>query len=128
MEKIKIVDAIMGAGKSTYAINMINRNSEKQYLIVLPFLSEIQRYKENISNCGIVEPRSWGMSKSTNLKELIKRGKNIITTHQLIQRIDNETLDLLEEQNYTLVLDEALNVVSKSDINKDDLKSFMTNS
>ena len=96
----------MGAGKSTYAINMINRNPEKQYLIVLPFLSEIQRYKENISNCGIVEPRSWGMSKSTNLKELIKRGKNIITTHQLIQRIDNETLDLLEEQNYTLVLDE----------------------
>jgi hypothetical protein len=128
MEKIKIVDAIMGAGKSTYAINMINRNSEKQYLIVLPFLSEIQRYKENISNCGIVEPRSWGMSKSTNLKELIKRGKNIITTHQLIQRIDNETLDLLEEQNYTLVLDEALNVVSKSDITKDDLKAFMNNS
>lgn len=118
---VNIIDAIMGAGKSTYAIQMINDKFWEQYLIVVPFLAEIERYKSSIRFCDVVEPKNWGRSKSMHLKELITKGKNIVTTHQLITRLDEDTLRLLKARNYTLILDESLEVIKKYPIKQSDL-------
>lgn len=118
---VYVIDAIMGAGKSTFAIKTINDNFWERYLIVVPFLSEITRYKNSIRHCDVVEPRNWGKSKSKHLKELISKGKNIITTHQLITRLDEETINLLKKYCYNLLLDESLEVIKQYPITHSDL-------
>lgn len=42
--QVNIVDAIMGAGKTSAIINHINRSDQK-FLVITPFLDEITRYR-----------------------------------------------------------------------------------
>ncbi len=44
-------------------------------------------------------------TKLNNLKDLIVKGKDIVSTHALFKRIDNELIELIEMQGYTLILD-----------------------
>src|SRR5699024_622053 len=48
--------------------------------------------------------------------------KDIVSTHALFQSADNEIIELLKAGNYTLILDEVMNVVDEFNLNKDDLK------
>ena len=56
---IKIVDDIMGSGKSTWAINHINQNPDKKFLCIVPLLSECERFKEK-TDIDIIDPEKWG--------------------------------------------------------------------
>lgn len=139
--KIIVIDALMGSGKSTYIIDeIINKQilhidesikvltdcgvySDKDlkkysvattnFICIVPLLDEIERYKSQINNTEIFEPeKSKGNgSKRDHLKELIKQRKNIVTTHQLINTIDEEILELLKVLDYTLIIDEEFHVV-----------------
>jgi DNA transposition AAA+ family ATPase len=40
---IKIIDSVMGSGKTTYILNYMKKNPDKKYFVVTPFLSEIER-------------------------------------------------------------------------------------
>lgn len=123
--KIIILDAIMGTGKSTYLINsVINSDKSKKYLIVLKTLAECERYKGQIE-AEIFEPQQRG-SKSKDLRRLISKCRNIVTTHSLIQNIDHETMDLLKVAGYILIIDECLDVVHpfESNFKKSDLANL----
>lgn len=120
MGKIKIVDDIMGSGKSTWAINYINANTDKRFLCILPTLAECERYKYN-TKIDIVDPEAWG-TKWKHFKILVSRGSNIVTTHSLISKMDLETLELLKSKDYVLMIDECLDVLSPYKISKDDTK------
>lgn len=113
MSNITVIDSLMGTGKSTYAINsIVNENIiERRYLCVLPTLDECERYKDSI-NAEISSPECWG-SKQKHLQHLIATGRNIATTHALIKQATETTLELLAQSNYTLIIDECLNVVDK---------------
>lgn len=117
---IKIVDDIMGSGKSTWAINFINRNPDKKFLCVVPLLDECERYKEN-TNIDIVDPKNWG-TKWKHFKHLVEYNQNIVTTHALIQKMDLDMLELLKSKEYTLMIDECLDVLNPYKISKDDLR------
>lgn len=117
---IKIVDDIMGSGKSTWAINFINRNPDKKFLCVVPLLDECERYKEN-TNIDIVDPKNWG-TKWEHFKHLVEYNQNIVTTHALIQKMDLDMLELLKSKEYTLMIDECLDVLNPYKISKDDLR------
>ena len=49
---IKVVDDIMGSGKSTWAINYINNNQEEKFLCVVPLLEECERFTTTNLSCG----------------------------------------------------------------------------
>ena len=117
---IKVVDDIMGSGKSTWAINYINNNQEKKFLCVVPLLEECERFKEQ-TEIDIVDPKNWG-SKWNNFKWLVENEKNIVTTHALIQKMDLAMLELLKSKDYVLMIDECLDVLSPYKISKDDVK------
>lgn len=117
---IKVVDDIMGSGKSTWAINYINNNQEKKFLCVVPLLEECERFKEQ-TEIDIVDPKNWG-SKWNNFKWLVENEKNIVTTHALIQKMDLDMLELLKSKDYVLMIDECLDVLSPYKISKDDVK------
>lgn len=136
MTDITIIDAIMGAGKSTYIINDIINNLEKRFICVVPTLSECERYSEEINgfvnlignhNFIYYEPKPCGGKKINGLHGLIATNKNIITTHSLIQYIDETTIELLKNSNYTLIIDECLDVCHeyKRKFSKSDLKSIL---
>lgn len=117
---IKIVDDIMGSGKSTWAINHINQNPEKKFLCIVPLLSECERFKEK-TDIDIIDPEKWG-SKWKNFRWLVENDKNIVTTHSLIKMMDLDMLELLKSKNYVLMIDECLDVLDTYKISKDDLK------
>lgn len=117
---IKIVDDIMGSGKSTWAINHINQNPDKKFLCIVPLLSECERFKEG-TDIDIIDPERWG-SKWKNFRWLVENDKNIVTTHSLIKMMDLDMLELLKSKNYVLMIDECLDVLDTYKISKDDLK------
>mgnify|MGYP002240370145 CR=1 FL=1 len=126
-QMIEVIDSIMGSGKSTWMINYINSHPEQQYLIVVPYLSEVSRYETTLKNFKGFQPKNRPGGKISDFKELVASGKNIITTHALIKNIDRECLDLLKVQNYSLVLDESMQVIEEYPIPQSDLKIILDN-
>lgn len=123
---VNIVDAIMGAGKTSAIINHINNSDEtEKFLIITPFLDEIERYKKYCGSKNFKTPRNvkanGRRNKLNDLKRMISAGENIVSTHSLFQNFDNELIDLCRAQNYTLVMDEVANVIEEYDLSKPDL-------
>ncbi|MEJ9303075.1 hypothetical protein ABEW33_12355 [Priestia megaterium] len=122
---IKVIDAICGAGKSSYAIQMINDSSkagfganrefytsDKKFIYVTPFLSEIERVINN-TKVEFSEPTNKKGSKHEHVKKLIEDGKSIAMTHELFSRLDEETLSDIEFEGYILIMDEVANVLEQ---------------
>ena len=53
---IKVVDSIMGSGKTTCLINMMNEHPEQRYLYVTPYLAEVDRITSACSNLHFCQP------------------------------------------------------------------------
>lgn len=116
----------MGSGKTSYIIQMINSNPDNKYIYITPYLDEVKRVKENCSN--FEEPESNKMTgelKLDSLNRLLSQGKNIVSTHALFKLINKETIDSLNKQNYVLIIDEVMEVVSNDDFKKDDLPTML---
>lgn len=127
--KVNIVDAIMGAGKTQSIMNYINQSDEdEKFLVITPFLDEITRYRTYCNGKNFKAPtflkdeKDDRGSKLRDLKRLIGNGNNIVSTHALFQKFDNELIDLCRAQNYTLIMDEVANVIEEYDITKQDFE------
>ena len=120
--KIMIVDEIMGKGKTSAAINYINdSDKEERFLVITPYTTEIERYKMCCRSKHFIDPYPKDGSKLCGLKELIRNGSNIVSTHALFQRFDEELIDLCRQLNYTLIMDEVTDVVEEYKISDADL-------
>jgi hypothetical protein len=121
---VRIVDEIMGKGKSFSAINYINSFSDEdvKFLVITPYLDEIKRYKEKCVRKCFKQPMYNNSSKIDNLKELVNKEENIVATHALFQRFDNELIDMCRAKNYILIMDEVANVVEEYPISKSDFE------
>lgn len=123
MKKIKVIDSIMGSGKTSWAIQYMSDASPlKKFIYITPYLAEVERIKEN---CGrdFIEPNNNNEegSKMRSLKELIVDGKDIVSTHSLFQTADDELLELLTDSGYTLILDEVMDVIDKASVTQRDI-------
>lgn len=122
--KVTVIDSICGSGKTSWAIQEMNNNMEQRYIYITPYLDEVKRVKANCSNRFFHEPnQKLGKgSKYNHFVELLEEGKNIVSTHTLFRNIDKQISELIQKYNYTLILDEVMNVIEKNVINSDDLK------
>lgn len=122
---VKIVDSMMGSGKSSAAINYINKTGDdEKFLVITPYIDEINRYKKKCPTKNFKAP-IYGVgngSKVESLKELINKEENIVSTHALFQKFDNELIDMCRAKNYTLIMDEVADVVSNYIISKSDFE------
>ena len=57
MKKIQICDSIMGSGKTSAAIRMMNEESDRRFIFVTPYLSEVERVKNACRVRGFMEPK-----------------------------------------------------------------------
>lgn len=123
---VRIVDALMGHGKTSAAINMINQSDDdEKFMFITPYLTEVKRIKESCPSKNFKEPCFLKGRKLEGIKELINRGSNIVSTHSLFQKFDLEIIDLCRAKNYTLIMDEVTDVVEPYDITKEDFKVLM---
>lgn len=124
--KIKVCDAIMGVGKTSAAINMINCSDDDQHFIfVSQLLDEVRRVKKACPGKQFLEPfKTRRSSKSDNLVELLESGRNIATTHSLFSRCTPRVIELIRQNNYILILDEVMDVVEPLDIKDGDAQLF----
>ena len=120
--KIKIVDSIMGSGKTSWAIQRMNEKTNQNYIYITPFLREVDRIKSSVKNKRFFDPKNLGEGKLDSLHKLILDGKNIASTHALFKMATEETIGLLRANNYTLILDEVMDVVEEVPLNKNDLE------
>lgn len=109
MNYITVVDARMGRGKSSAAIRYMNQYKGKRcFLYITPYLTEVDRVCEL---CDFEEPDCDFMSKSSQLKSMMRRRVNIASTHSLFTLMDEEALKLAKENGYSLIIDESLQII-----------------
>jgi hypothetical protein len=123
---ITIIDSIMGSGKTTFMIDLINKTHEgslgqsfidpsyeaPRFLYVAPLLSEVDRIREACPNLNFCDPQPVEGRKLHHLSTLIEEGSNICTTHALFKMLNRDIHEKLRRQNYILVVDEVLDCVT----------------
>ena len=119
--RIKICDQIMGAGKTQAAIARMNEDTESKYLFITPYLDECDRIIKSCKQRNFVQPKRTSETKSINIREMIKVGKNIASTHQLFRHFDNEVAAEIKKQHYKLVLDEAFHILDVLNASEEDI-------
>ncbi len=129
-QRVTVVDSIMGSGKTSWAIQYMNENPEKSFVFVTPFLEQIERIKRSCSRY-FYDPKNWERSKRDDFNALIENGRDIVVTHCTFSHANEETIRLLRESHYTLIIDEAVdvlvdfNVACGDNINKEDIKMLI---
>ena len=119
---IKVIDAICGAGKTSYAIEYVNTHPEETFIYITPFLREVERLKKSCPLSKFIEPTNEKRGrKFDNFHSLLKHSRNIVATHALFRMATQETKDLIEAGGYTLVLDEVMDVLEELPLKRDDL-------
>lgn len=127
---VKVCDALCGAGKTRSCINMMNNQKDKRFLFVTPYLDEVDRIKEECSSRNFISPDykiTTGLSKTEDVLSLIRAGHNIAITHALFSRFTDVIKDIVRAQNYTLVLDEVIDLFQAVDYTKGELEFFERN-
>lgn len=125
MCKINIVDARMGKGKSSWAMQHINSDIDNNYVYITPFLSEVERVKKMCVNRKFVEPEQRGKGKRDSLHLLLAQRRNIASTHALFSTSNESTRELIKNGEYILVLDEVMDVVEQLPIKKNDIEMLL---
>lgn len=123
---IKVCDAIMGSGKSSAAITYMNEHRNKKFVYITPYLDEAKRIKNACGNLHFAEPNNklaqYHFKKCEHTAALIRRGRNIATTHQAFERYTTEMLGDIKEKGYTLIIDEAVNVLRQCNEDSGDIQ------
>jgi hypothetical protein len=115
MQKVKVIDAVMGTGKTRFAISRIIK-AQNRIIFITPYLDEIDRVISECKKAGrtVHTPaeNKDGTTKSKDLLRLVLEGKSIASTHSLFKKLDRETIEALRHNQYTLILDEVLEVLA----------------
>lgn len=122
---VKVCDAIMGTGKSSAAITYMNEHPDRKFIYITPYLDEAQRIAENCPALDFVEPQrisEFSGSKTLHTVELVKRGRNIATTHQAFKAYTRELLSMIRSQHYILIIDENVDVLNGVEIDAGDFQ------
>lgn len=119
--QIKVYDAVMGSGKTTFIIDHMNNNSNDRYIYITPNISECHRIDEACPMLNFQHPSDDKGTKLKDLQRLVEAEENIVSTHALLTHFTKETLELLHNRNYHLILDEVIepcvqHVISETDI------------
>lgn len=125
--KVKVVDDLMGSGKTSWAIDYINNNNDSQFIYITPYLKEVERVVKSCRQKSFYQPnrQSGRGSKLNDFHNLLQNEKNIVSTHSLFRLATDQTRELINAGNYTLILDEVMDVVEEVELKKSDLESLL---
>jgi hypothetical protein len=128
---IHVLDSLMGMGKSTALINMIKQEAMaavhykeagmpiRRWLVIVPTLSEVDRYVGALSTFGApfeMPNDTFHNRKHLHLLRMVEEGQNIVATHALFNQLSRQVYKAIEALDYTLVIDEEIEVVRPYDL------------
>lgn len=120
----------MGSGKTSGAIQLMNEHPDRKYIYITPYLDEANRIRQGCPDLNFIEPsnklQQYRFKKTEHTNALIQDGRNITTTHQAFLFYTDETIDLLKQQHYTLIIDESVNILESVEINAADLELLVS--
>ena len=125
---VKIVDAVMGSGKTSAAINHMNQSDESErFMYITPLKTEVDRIIKSCVSRNFCQPeeRFTTDTKLNNIKKLVSHNEDIASTHALFHRFDREMIDLCRAANYTLIMDEVTDVIKEYELSKEDFKILL---
>ncbi len=120
---VKVIDSIMGSGKTSWACQYMNSHPHKRYMYVTPYLKETERICKACPRLSFKIPTD-EISKSVSMQIYIADGENIAMSHELFSRtkLSAKLSDNIHMHGYTLFLDEEMDVVEPVDISPSDTK------
>lgn len=122
----KVCDAIMGSGKSSAAINYMNEHPEKKFIYITPYLEESVRIRNSCPKLNFKEPNNripeFEFKKYKHTVALIAAGENITSTHNMFLRYTEDMIEEIKKHGYTLIIDEAVEILRLSTITKSDME------
>ena len=95
--------------------------ARRRWLIIVPTLDEARRYRDQCSIFGDAFECPDGdrySTKTLHLQNLVEDGRNIVATHALFKQLSRQVYEAIEVQEYTLVIDEEIEVVRPHDMTK----------
>lgn len=114
----------MGSGKTTAAINFVNAlPPEQKVMFIVLYNDEVKRIKDSCREKNLMEPNYENGRKLYGLRELLTSGENIVSTHALLELLEEEDISLIKEQNYICFIDETINCISA--YNEEDSDCYM---
>lgn len=123
--QITVVDAIMGAGKTSAAIQFMEEHcGSMRFLFITPYLDEGERIMNACPSCRFRAPRVCG-NKVAGLKTLLRNHENIVSTHALFGHFDEECMKLIRSGGYTLFMDEVYEPVAQCQISQSDYEMLL---
>lgn len=104
-----VVDSVMGSGKTSAAINMINESDDDtRFFFITPYLAQVDRIIRSCPGKQFEQPVVIDdYSKRRNLIQLVKDRKNIASTHAMFKCLTPEIMELFHQNEYTLIMDET---------------------
>lgn len=122
---VKIIDSVMGSGKTTFMINYMKDNPEKKFFVVTPFISEIERITEEVT--FLKSPTDKKDTKYQDLYRLIFSSNSIITTHSLFYKLNSKMIEQIKDLGYILIIDEVADVLNVWNFEtKNDKENFLS--
>ncbi len=155
MSKIVVYDEIMGSGKTTRAIERMKEYLEKgkKVIYITPFLDEVKRIQESLSDYPIsvplstTESKEWEvdlgiidekgsvdlnaekkikkLNKRGQLLKFVEKGESVVSTHSLFKKLKKEDYSLFND--YILILDEVIDPLELKYIGEDDINMLIEN-
>lgn len=125
---VHVIDAIMGAGKTSAAINyMKNADESERFMYITPLRTEVARIMKQCKEKNFLQPEERFLTdtKLNSIKRLVTNNENIASTHALFHRFDREMIDLCRSENYTLIMDEVTDVIKEYELSKEDFKILL---
>ena len=120
-KEIKVIDYVMGTGKSTYLLKKLQKDSSIRYIYVAPLSSEVEdRAKDELAATEVNIPSDKEGLKSEDMLHLLKAGKNIACTHELFKRLTEEHIKYITHWGYTMIIDEVVDFIKAFEKYNDD--------
>lgn len=110
--KYKVIDAVMGTGKSVYVSLYIKADTPSRYIVVLPTLTEVKRYEgllAGIKKLVSLREEEKGTSKKERFDSALNHASVILLTHALYEDyLDDRSFEQIHQGKWKLVMDEVV--------------------
>lgn len=124
-QKIEVLDALPGSGKTYAILEYISLHKEVPWLYITPMLSELEvriPVMQEKFDLEFMIPEGKGSTKASEVLDFLKEGKHIACTHELTLRFTPEHIKEITRQGYTIVCDEELSLIEAFKLDKSDLE------
>lgn len=124
---VKVCDAIMGSGKTESAITYMNSHPDQHFIYITPYRDEARRIIASCPALNFTEPET-EFTKKNNIprsiytQTLVNQNRNIASTHQCFRFYKKELRELIKERHYTLIIDESVEILSRSKVKQADFQ------